>query len=366
MKNTLIASFLALCLGNVAFGQNISVQVSNQTDSKQCSKEELTLSDKITPINADNIFKDADYYNWCSSIIKGEDGKYHIFYSRWERSKTFFAWLTHSTIAHAVADKPEGPYTYVKTVIDFNKDQYNSKELLTAHNPKIKYFEGKYYIYFCSTHLDEPVTDRELIETAKVGYSHEVWKPLRKNQRTYVASSSSLDGEWKIDRKPLLEPYGPITTLVVNPAITQGKDNRYYLIIKGDKPGTTRFERNQALAISTKPDSDFKIMDKPVIGDWDTEDVSMWYDKKTQRYYAVFHAHTYIGMMTSVDGETWEKAIDYEVIPKSIPTANNGEPIIPDRMERPFVYTENDKPQVLSLAIKKGNDTYILTIPLRR
>lgn len=331
----------------------------------ETAKAEVILSNKISPVITDNIFRDPEYYNWCSSIIKGEDGKYHLFYSRWERSKTFYAWLTHSKIAHAVADRPEGPYTYVNTAINLEKKRYKAGELITAHNPKIEYFNGKYHLYFCSTTMDRNVTDKEMKETARTGYSHPNWKPLRVNQRTFVASASSLDGEWTIHEKPLLEPSGPIETLVVNPAITKGGDQRYYLIVKGDKPGSTKFERNQAVAVSDFPDRNFKIQDKPVIQEWDTEDVSVWYDEPSARFYAVFHAHTYIGMMTSTDGINWTKATDFEVMNKRIEQTGKKPALLPDRMERPFVFRENNKPKVLSLAVKKGDDAYIVTIPLR-
>lgn len=327
--------------------------------------DQIILSDKIVPVNKENIFRDVDYYNWCSSIIKGEDGKYHLFYSRWERSKSFSGWLTHSKIAHAISVRPEGPYKYVNTVINLDKEIYKAGEMITAHNPKIKYFNRKYFIYFCSTKMKQEVTNKEITEIALVGNSHPKWKTLRVNQRTFVATATSLNGKWEINKKPLLEPEGPIETLVVNPAIAQGPDKRYYLIVKGDKPGSVRFERNQAVAISNFPDKEFVIQSKPVIQEWDTEDVSMWYDQPTSRFYAVFHAHTYIGMMTSLDGVNWEKAKDFIIMKKKIEQNTGAPAIVPYRMERPFVFIENNKPQVLSLAVKEENDAYIVTIPIK-
>ncbi|MCK5000291.1 MAG: glycoside hydrolase family protein, partial [Anaerohalosphaera sp.] len=218
------------------------------------------------------IFPDDEWFNWGASIIKDEDGKYHMFYSRWPRKYNFTSWLTHSEIAHAVSDKPEGPYKYLDTAISCKGDSEWDK--FTAHNPKIKKFDGKYYLYYIGTYAD--LTEEELIETAKTGYSHKNWKPLRENQRTGVAVADRLAGPWKRSKKPIIEPAGPITTLTVNPAITQGPDGTYFMIIKGDKPGTTKFVRNQALATSKNPDGPFTIHPKPVIDTFDTEDASMW------------------------------------------------------------------------------------------
>lgn len=340
---------------------SLGCKAGNDTKSDQ-----VIISDKITSVSEENIFCDPDYYNWCSSIIKGEDGKYHLFYSRWERSKKFHAWLTDSKVAHAVADRPEGPYKYVNTVLDFDKEFYKAGELISAHNPKIKYFEGKYYLYFSTTTLERDITQKEIIETAQSGHPHPNRNALRSNQRTFVASASSLDGEWVINDKPLLEPEGPIATIVNNPAITQGPDNRYYLIVKGDKPGAIKFERNQAIAVSDFPDREFVLQPKPVIQDWDTEDVSIWYDQPTGRFYAVFHAHIYIGMMTSLNGIDWEKAQDFTIMKKRIEQNADKPAIMPDRMERPFVFIENNKPKILSLAVKKGDDAYIVIIPLKQ
>lgn len=332
----------------------------------QNSNSEISISDKVQKITEDNIFCDTLYHNWCNSIIKGEDGKYHLVYSRWPRSIAHNAWLTHSTVEHAISDNPEGPYKHVGTLLNFNQPIHKAGEMITAHNPKIKFFEGKYHLYFISSWIDKDVDDAKLKEIAKAGPSHEDWMPkLRANQRTFVATADSLTGEWEVCKEPILEPSGPIKTLVVNPAITQGGDGRYYMIVKGDKPGTTKFLRNQAIAVSNYPDKDFIIQDKPVIEDWDTEDVSMWYDNSSEKFYAVFHAHKYVGMMVSEDGINWDKAKDFRIKEKLIERADNEDTIIPLRMERPFVYVENNVPKVLSMAIYIKGQSFIVTIPLK-
>ena len=187
---------------------------------------------------------------------------------------------------------------------------------------------------------------------------------LRKNQRTGVAVSNSINGPWKRMDKAMIEPSGPIANITVNPAISQGKDGNYYLIIKGDKPNEKRFIRNQAIAVSKSPEGHFVMQPNPVIGNLDTEDVSMWYDKEQAVFYAVFHAHSYIGLMTSLDGLNWKKAEHYKIATKKI-KLEDGSFLIPNRMERPFVYLENNQPTVLCLAIKKGKDSYTIFIPLQ-
>ncbi len=324
----------------------------------QSRPDTLFFKDRLQPITEANIFKDAGYFQWCSSIIRGDDGQYHLFYSRWKKEYSFFGWLTHSEVAHAVADNPSGPWKYQETVLTGRgKGHWDA---ITAHNPKIKRFGGKYYLYYVSTNLgDRNFTDQELIETAHTGYSHPNWQILRPNQRTGVAVASSINGPWQRMDQPLIEPSGPITTLTVNPAIDQGKDGRYYLIIKGDKPNETRFIRNQAIAIGNSPTGPFTMQPEPVIDYLDTEDVSMWYDPVRDYFYGLFHAHSFIGMVSSADGINWKKATEYAIMPKVIPM-RNGRQIRPDRLERPFLYQENGEPRVLCLAAKEGDDAFII------
>jgi hypothetical protein len=330
----------------------------------QTETDPLTLKERLQPLTEKNIFKSPEYFNWCSSIIKGEDGKYHLFYSRWPKKYTFFSWLTHSEIAHAVADHPSGPWEYRETVLQSRgKGHWDA---ITAHNPKIKKFEGKYYLYYISTNLgDQAYTEEELIETARVGYSHPNWKEyLRPNQRTGVAVAKSINGPWKRLDQPLIEPSGPISTLTVNPAIARGENGKYYLIVKGDKPNDTGFNRNQAIAIADHPTGPFEMQPVAVIDDMDTEDMSVWYDKTHKRFYGIFHAHSFIGMIHSTDGINWSKASPHEIQQKRIPLAD-GSTLFPDRMERPFLYQEAGEPKVLSMAIKEGDEAYIVFVPVQ-
>lgn len=328
----------------------------------QGGEDDLYLYDDFKVVSQDNIFKTQGYYNWGGSIIKESENRYHLFYSRWKKEYSFFGWLTHSEIAHATAKSPMGPWKYKETVLKGRgKGHWDA---ITAHNPKIKYFEGKYYLYYIATNMGgEDYTDKDLVKIAHTGYTHPNWKSLRPNQRTGVAVANSLNGPWTRKDTPLVEPSGPITTLTVNPAVDRGKDGKYYLIVKGDKPNEKRFIRNQAVAVSQHPDGPFQIQEKPVIDYLDTEDMSVWYDEGRERFYGVFHAHNYIGLVTSKNGTDWEKANEFVLKNKEI-LMEDGTVLKPDRKERPFVYQEDGIPKVLSVAVKKGNDSYSVFIPI--
>lgn len=49
------------------------------------------------------------WYYWDGQIIKGADGRYHLFASRWDQAKGHSGWWDSEAV-HAVSDKVTGPY----------------------------------------------------------------------------------------------------------------------------------------------------------------------------------------------------------------------------------------------------------------
>ena len=64
---------------------------------------ELDFAAMIQPAPRTAKFVDPDYYIWCGTLVRGDDEKCHLFYSRWPRRLGHNAWVTHSEVAHAVA-----------------------------------------------------------------------------------------------------------------------------------------------------------------------------------------------------------------------------------------------------------------------
>ena len=66
----------------------------------------------VLPRDPQNGLEDTTIKQWCywdGQIIKGPDGKYHMFASRWDQSRGHGGW-GGSTAVHAVSDNPTGPY----------------------------------------------------------------------------------------------------------------------------------------------------------------------------------------------------------------------------------------------------------------
>ncbi len=66
----------------------------------------------VFPRDPQNGLEDASMKQWCywdGQIIKGTDGKYHLFASRWDQAKGHEGWWG-SLAVHAISDQVMGPY----------------------------------------------------------------------------------------------------------------------------------------------------------------------------------------------------------------------------------------------------------------
>ncbi len=343
--------------------------VSAGPDSLRLEIQPLPASVRETLVSGQSgahVFTYPEWYAWCPSIIRDADGHYQLFHSRWPKAKGWGAWLTHSEVNRAVSNRPEGPYTAKGLVLPATGE--GRGKWFDAHNPKIEQFEGAYWLYFIQTWFDGS-NEASRTEIAGVGGKHPLWQSaLRPNQRTFVARSDSLNGPWRVTSEPIVQPEKSIERLTVNPAVCRRPDGGYLMIVKGDKPGTKDFIRNQAVATSPKPEGPWTIADKPAIGDLDTEDVSIWRDERRGRYYAVFHATHgagFIGLITSEDGLNWSRASQFELSPKLI-RFDDGTTFKPTMMERPYILRDaHGEPSHLLVAVGRPGGTSIVILPLK-
>ncbi|HRO45746.1 alpha-L-fucosidase [Agriterribacter sp.] len=322
----------------------------------------LFFKDKLQPITEDNIFKTDGYYHSGSSIIKGNDGKYHLFYSRWKKEYSFSGWIVFSEIAHAIADRAEGPWEYKETVLQGGgKEQWDS---VMTHNPKIKFFDGKYYLYYSSiNYRDGTYTLSDLKKILQAGPSDPKWRILHNSQRISVAVANSPNGPWKRADSPI-GISGSTTTLKISSDIIQKEDRGYCLIVEDVETDITDVPRNQLIAFSDSPVGPFELQKKPLTDFMRSDDISTWYDKKRKHYYAVFPSSSFIGMISSTDGIDWKKATEYVLMPKVIPYQHK-DTLHPSQIERPFVYCEQDDPRVVSVTVQKDDESYIAFLPVR-
>lgn len=127
-------------------------------------------------------FSDPDHYIWCGTMVCGDDGKCHLFYSRWLKRNGFSVWVTHSEVAHSVADTPLGSFQHKDVALPERGPKFWDGH--GTHNPTVVRFGKKFYLYHMGNRGDREATKG--------------WNWLhRNNQRIGVAVAASPDGPWQ-------------------------------------------------------------------------------------------------------------------------------------------------------------------------
>ena len=84
----------------------------------------------------DGGFRMDGYNVWGgSAIFAPEDGRWHLFASRWPESLGHNAWVTSSEVVRATADAPDGPYTFEEVVLGPRDPGFFDGRM--AHNPTV-------------------------------------------------------------------------------------------------------------------------------------------------------------------------------------------------------------------------------------
>jgi hypothetical protein len=116
---------------------------------------------------------DPNYFHWCVSPIDDDQGKTHLFLSRWPARLGMAGWSTQGELAHYVGNSAEGPFTHVDTVLD--NTTVPSSWMVSPHNVRIKKIDDTYVIVY-------------IVQDSRVGN--------QRGQKIGLLISSSLGGPW--------------------------------------------------------------------------------------------------------------------------------------------------------------------------
>ncbi len=320
------------------------------------SAEELDLGSRVNPLPSSNQFSIPGFHVWCGAPVKGSDGKFHLFYSRWPVEVGFApGWALHSQIAYAVADKPNGPYQHVNITLPprgINSEtgqKYWDADV--THNPNAFLYQGRYYIYYTGQHGD--------------GKSY----PMHRNhQRIGVAVADSPEGPWTRFDNPVVDITDDRASFdslcVTNPAACLRPDGGVLLIYKAvqfiegkEMGGNVRY----GVAIAEKPEGPFKKLPAKVFesstGDkhWMlAEDPFIWFSKKYHnRYYAIARdvvgsfsgAKGGICLFESIDGLDWRPAKNPRVLDSRFKLEDGS--LSQKNLERPALLFDDGEPTYL-------------------
>jgi hypothetical protein len=248
------------------------------------------------------ILEEEGYYVWCCSPILADDGKVHVFYSRWDAKKGMGGWINGSEICQAVADGPETAFIHFRVVLKPRGSEF--WDGTTCHNPLIKKVDGKYALFYMGNNNGKTNTKR-------IGLS----------------IADSLYGDFNHAEQPLLLP-GPTGSwddhCTTNPAFVKHPNGKYYLFYKSwnteeyEHPKfPIRGNRKYGLAIaealegpytksSTNPVIDFSVLGN----NEQLEDAYVWWEH--QKFNMISRDMGYYGdkkgiYMNSKDGLHWSK-----------------------------------------------------------
>lgn len=133
---------------------------------------------------------------WCGSLVKGDDGLFHLFYSIWPK-RLGWAWVTNSLVAHAISESQYGPFEHQDFALPRrNADYWDG---LCTHNPTIHKFGKKYYLYYMGNTGNDINPNGENKAIEKLNWVH------RNNQRIGVAIADNPNGPWTRFDKPVID-----------------------------------------------------------------------------------------------------------------------------------------------------------------
>lgn len=337
---------------------------------------------KLGPVAHNSGFSMEHYWVWCGSVIKDDEGIYHMFASRWPKKFPFHpTWMVASEIVRAEARKPEGPYTFKEVVLPTRGAQYWDGR--ATHNPSITKSGDKYILFYMgSTHpFADPTEAAQLTLTsayATVG---------RSNKRIGMATAASLKGPWTRYDKPILDtrPNTFYSFLTSNPAPLIRKDGSVLLVFKGRAYGEKYpFQTRQKIGIAYAKSiyepfiilhDDMPLFNKPEYSEF--EDPFLWEDsaglhllmkdmssKMTGEHHAgvLFH---------SLDGKIWKMDKTRKAYSRTL-TFDDGTTKTMGQLERPFVLFENGRPICMFFAtmdgpggFEHGTRSWNMAIPIR-
>jgi hypothetical protein len=301
---TLIISFV-LIINFHSQAQDSKVNFLPTAKSKQTKVpySKMALTAKYVGV----AIADTNWFNWCVSPIEGQDGKVHIFGSRWPAKDGMEGWTgPNAEIAHFVSDRPEGPFKYVATIMKSSMFP-DPRTMWGPHNPRLEHVDGKYILlYICQNPSKET------------------------RQRIGMMIADKLDGPWKFagDKGGIIiqnstDPHHWTYNGAIgadNPAFMKiGK--KYYVYFKSGTPGM--MEAKYGYAVSDHLEGPYTLSDHPI-----TDNVSYLEDAQAFKWRDKYFLLTTdnLGGNTGVYGDiilwTSKTGLDFKLADSKIAMGN--------------------------------------------
>lgn len=322
----------------------------------------MNLSEKMKPVKMKAAFELENKYVWGASVVKGQDGKYHMFADVWDKTVPFHpGWLVVSRIVEAVSETPEGPYKYERTLFEQRGNMY--WDGMSVFNPHVIKHNGKYVMFYTGTTypFSKKYVHENLDDASRVA---------RSNKRIGIAVCDTPGGTWKRFDKPAIDisltGFDNFLTTNAAPCVMENGDilvvfkTRGYLEDNGemiDLHSDMQFNS----CILDKDTYEVKYRgDKPLFGDVSLEDPFIWLENN--KYYMIAKDMTgnvcgerQSGIFAeSDDGLEWKLHYGEKSYVRTIKYEDGSEKTL-GNMERPFILFDNGKMTDIYFASSDGN-----------
>ena len=332
------------------------------------AQDNLNINPMLCPVDSMNMLLSDSFYIWGSTVVKGKDGKFHMFYSRWPHGKRsleddsmnyifdgFSGWLKYCEIAYAVSDSLTGPFVFKGVVLkgDWKAGKWDR---YTMTNPQIRCFEGKYYLYYVANSYDSTFNVKRSVSKEMLH-----WYRYNCTQKIGVLIADSpedfVKGKFEKSEEPLMQADGKNTFEISNnPSVTQGPDGKYFMIFKSRVPEVGHM--TMWIATADKPYGPFTLVSSVFTdADMSSEDACIWYDSERKQFYAAVKYYSNsgkliqqfggLGLLTSKNGFDWSPAQN-PLISLRVLKLKNGKTLELENLERPFIVTD-EKGQPIAL-----------------
>ncbi|MCQ2386440.1 MAG: glycoside hydrolase family protein, partial [Clostridia bacterium] len=252
---------------------------------------------------------------------------------------------------------------------------------MNVHNPYIRYYNGKYYLYYMGTTYGGPIPQH--MSEIDPYRSLETWN----RKRIGLAVAESVYGPWVRRDTPLLEPRDPshwASSVISTPAVAILPDGESYLLpYSSSYAGATL---QIGLAVADKPDGPFERACENPIFDFEDpnlhlEDPYLWYEDGKFRLLikddckngsSGIGGEWGAGLYAESDDCVHFTFADQPKAYSRTVTWDDGSVTRQCNLERPFLLLEDGHPTHLYLATGNGDvpygfdRTYNIVMPLKK
>ncbi len=265
---------------------------------------DIHFQNGLFPAEPASGFRMDGYYVWCGSCIRGDDGKYYLFASRWPKETGFpDGYMHHSEIVIAVTDALDKPFQLEQVLFSGRPGGYWDSQM--AHNPQILRIGDEYLLFYIGT-------EDGTAEKRKIGIAH----------------SRSLTEGWVRPDAPLALPDN-----ANNPAAVITPDGGILLAYRDG-------ELKVSTAYAPSYDQPFFVLKYDIFPLGRIEDMYLFRNGDRYEIIAEDNGGTYTGLIgagvhfSSADGRLWELCEPMQVYDRTV-TYTDGTTLQLQRRERP-------------------------------